>query len=87
MVCYGPSVAEGSEEDSIRRGRVSDGAGAVGGHKDHVFAPDDLRRVLFREGTVIVALYPRRVLLAAAQERAGVQPPPTSSASSRLDAG
>src|SRR5215212_4606554 len=76
VVSYCPSVAEGSEEDCIRRGHVGDGAGAVGGHKDHVFVPDDLGRVLFREGTVIVALYPRRVLLAAAQERAGVQPPP-----------
>src|SRR5215204_6271067 len=75
VVCYGPSVTEGSEEDFVSRGRVGDGAGAVGGHEDHVFAPDYLGRVLFREGTVIVAFYPRGVLLASAQARAGVQPP------------
>src|SRR5215216_8203486 len=55
----GSGVAEGTEEYRVRRGRVGDGAGAVGGHEDHVLSTDDLRRVLFGEGTVIVALYPR----------------------------
>src|SRR5918999_518059 len=67
------SVAQTAEEDPLGGRRVGDSPGAVRGNENDVFLRDGLGWILVGERAVVVALYPRGVLLSSAQNVRGAE--------------